>query len=390
MRVRLILVWLVWLVSCTTNQVSPLAVTGIPPTPDTTRTPAAFYTPTPLASDPLVAALLANLSGDCRTLCALQTLEYLHAHPQSPYRAELADGLLNASWNEMPMDWFAEMWLNEKLIAPLDQDARAPTEFLAWLERDDHGEWLETDLDDDGAADYLVTLRWGAQFYPGQMNGGLYWVHRTGEKFSLTRIPTRTPRETNSLRPWLRAVRDLNGDGRTDVAFVVSECGNGCLDFLRIVTWDDGRWRNLWSANDWAVDGGYAFDALPDRTTEILATEREGPTVGSGPIHDYTVHFRYVGSAFVPVALSSALPREAWDKYGKPIQLAQRLLYARQVRDALWVLDSIADDLQPAPRAVDVRPYFWHHKAMAHLLAGTWRAPKTRGTNYAPAFPMRW
>lgn len=342
---------------------------------DPTRTPLAFYTPTPLADDPEVAQLLANLNGDCRTLCILQTLEYLRAHPVSPYHAQLSDGALNGVWNESPMDWFAEQLLHEKLIEPLNREARVPSEFLEWLNRDDHGEWFETDLDGDNAPDYVVSIRWGREFYPGQMYGGLYWTHRVNKEFILTRISTQSRSEASSLRPQIYALRDLNGDTRADVAFIISECGNGCTSYLRIVTWGGAQWRILWSANSMGVDGGYVFSDLANGAIEITATEREGPTLGSGPVHDYTVHFLYRGNLFVPVALSSALPREEWDKSGKPIQFAQQLLYAHQFHDAVWVLESIAQDMQTKdtqtkPPFDDYRPYYWYHKGMTHLLDG--------------------
>lgn len=136
---------------------SPAQHTAITATPS----PIGFVaspTPTPLAPDPVVAGMLSASEG---ARSAMDILEYVHEHRYSPYRARLLAHVMDLANVDFPLDWLAEQWLDENVIAALNQTGEVPATTVTEIRGFWRGEFVAMDWDNDHIADYVVTLRWG-------------------------------------------------------------------------------------------------------------------------------------------------------------------------------------------------------------------------------------
>jgi len=330
--------------------------------------------PTPMSVDSEGAALLIAdphqycprfaWYGDCIGPLGFKILDYLYQHPETPYRKGLTKRLLDLAGysypSVLPLEWLIEDWLDASVRRPFEVAGGLPPGFAEqWRE---WGQVFETDLDGNGDPDYLLTFRLGA-LVPGDQ-GRLYWLHREFGKYQLAQLAT--------SQPTIKAVRDLNGDGRTDVAYSTSHCGaSTCFEYLHIFSWKDDAWRSILIPDGWSPqNGGWVIQDRKDGTAELSATTRGTGSAGFGPFFRYNIHFLPIHGEFVPVMVSpEEMPQEIGEGGGDVIHLewAQKLAYSHRFTESLEILTAVVEKRVGSNPWIDYTPYALFRLGMTHL-----------------------
>ncbi len=351
-----------------------------------TPSPIGFHaspTPTPLAPDPLVAEML---GADQGSPAALRILEYVHENPQTPYRPRLLARVFEMANVDFPLDWLAKHWLDENLIAPLNQNGRVAETTIAEIKNFWRGDFLETDWDNDRVADYFVALRWAYSEMPYPPPSGMYWVHRQGPNFVWRSLPTALNEFTRHAAVKILAARDVNDDGRAEIIYQVSECGRVCDHRLRVLEFQETGYRDLFSLVDWQSNQEWTLSDFADGSVEIIGAELGYPSSGYGTFFPYRAHFRLSDGMFLPAALSPLVPREEWTANGSAMQLAQKLMYARKFQDAQFVLEAVRAQYDPS-RLEDYRPYILFRIGFVKLLQNEVKGALETWDELAQQFP---
>jgi hypothetical protein len=324
--------------------------------------------------DPEVAALLTAdpnqycprcpWIGECTGPLVFKILDYLYQHPNTSYRRVLIErviDLVGYGYDVLPFQWLVEEWLDMAVRQPFQAAGGLPP----WFEEEwrDRGQVLQTDLDGNGDPDYLVAFRLGPPlFYDSP--GGLYWLHGEDGRYKWMQLLANQPN--------IKAVRDLNGDGRTDVAYSSSHCGAAtCFEHLHVFSWQDGTWRSMLVPDGWSpLNGGWTIQDRKDGTAELIATTRGPGIAGFGPFFRYNIHFLPIHGEFVPVRVSpEEVPQKGGEGGGDVIHLewAQKLMYSHRFTESLEVLTAVVEKrVEPNPW-IDYTPYALFRTGMTHL-----------------------
>lgn len=313
---------------------------------------------------------------------AVKILDYLYRHPDTSYRQALEDRLIDVTYSSygfyrwFPIQWLRDDWLERYVRIPFDIAGGLPSAFQErWRDR---AEAFVADLDANGEADYLVAIKFGPRIGVDTLSG-FFWVHRSGGAFELVPLPGWVydyEEEPNirALYPTVLAIEDLNGDGQAEVAYTVSTCGaSTCFERLRVLSWQDGRWKDLLVTGGWVPQNGrwVIRDDDGDGIAELVATDTGPGSAGMGPSVPYEIHFQLRHGEFVPV--EEVLP-EGPEYMGEEFRsvkywlFGQRLLRAYRFTEAVRMLECLAGCVDEENPWVDYRPFALFRAGMVHAL----------------------
>jgi hypothetical protein len=380
---------------------TPGAAATPSPTPRPSRTPTPTATATLTAVERAAADLLAAAPGPCpentpyaQCVAPLGTaiLDFVQRHPETSFRFALAERLIVLAGDTLypDLEWLIAGAVDTAVRVPIEAQGRPTSALLAQWSA--HGRIVLTDLDDDGMDDYLVTVRFGrGTGNPYSSEGGLYWLRRENGRFRLSMLPTIRPYGNVPVEPALKAIRDLNGDGHTDVAYFSTECGaSTCFDYLQIMSWQDGGWRDWLATNPWIPEnGGWSFTYPDQGPAELIALDGGPGIAGFGLILPYQLRFGVMHGEFVPVEVEPYPDPNTLSPYDKGVaslQWAIKLSYSHRFTETLEVLNPIVT-AGKSPDGADYAPYALFRIGMAHLFLRDTAAAKQAWDQLIAAYP---
>ncbi|MBA3469817.1 MAG: VCBS repeat-containing protein, partial [Herpetosiphonaceae bacterium] len=336
---------------------------------------------TPQAVPPLIDDLgkrfcLDSTTHHCQNPLVVKLLDYLYRNPEAPDRTALLDRFHTlwfedrrrlAQVNLAEVSAIVDVWVEETLVRPL-QAAGLTAELQANWEAQG-GTIAATDLDSDGATDYVVTSRWMIQY--AERTGEIYWLHNQAAGWQLERIPARLGWLPEHTPPWVVAIDDFDADGQSDLAFRQVWMGNTDFHLLTIVTRDGAGWRSLYN-DDADPTGGW--EIIRDAGGTLLISHHHGGgTAGTSALVRYDVNYRLRDGEFLPtgIAVHTDLAALEDDQQLAYVVWSEKLLYAGQFEVAAAQLDELLRLPEPLdPDALDYRPIGRFRLGMARLLGG--------------------
>ncbi|MEW5872635.1 MAG: tetratricopeptide repeat protein [Chloroflexota bacterium] len=340
-----------------------------------TRTPAP---PTPTLSEVEQQArrLLeasANRMFDCETSfpgCGgtflLRVLEFLHAHPSTPYRTALIEHVVDTSvgaYRQLQYEWLVDEWIDQALVQPFQAAGGLPAGFAESWPR---GKIMPADLDNDRAPDYLVTVN-ALPHTDALASIRLYWLFSRDGQWQQEQL-VRTVSE-HGLE--LLSTRDVNADGQADLAYTLTHCGaSDCFAYLRLLTRQEGSWQRIpvlarYGNDEAAHTNGWKFTTGPDGSTMLMMAQGGSSSPQYAPSLAYNVHFAWLGEAFIPVSISP-LENSLYLSSLK-IQWADRLAASQRFAEAIPVLAEALTDKSQLKLSRYDPPFILFRLGMAHL-----------------------
>lgn len=301
---------------------------------------------------------------ECVLLVALPVLDYLYQHPTTPHRERLLESLVDLTHRLSLFAWLAPAWLNQSVRVPLETMGRVPPTLTERWHQEKRGQVIETDLDGNAEPDYVINVRFGNLSSFGT-RGGLYWLRHEQGIYRMSQIDTAFYGDSQYAQ--IKAVRDLNGDQRPDLAYTVDTCGaSTCFEKLYVLTWHNGAWQSLLYPDWWEpMNGKWTIHEQSDGTIELIADKHGPAIVGLGPFAAYNIHFRMNRGKFMPTTVSLLGADEATTR----LEWADVALHAGLYHEAARILATIVNDKPPSPW-IDFKPNALFRLGMVHLFLG--------------------
>ena len=338
--------------------------------------------------------------GECTMPLIVGILDFIAQHPGRPenealqQRVMLFGGGDDGSPADLPIGWLADDWLAAHVRLPFEQAGGLPADFRAqW-----RGEVFESDLDDDGRPDYLLTVRiklGDAPVAGFEIPGGLVWLRPEGAGYALTLLPTghygdeaRFP----AYYPEVKTIADLNGDGRLEVAYTVRWCGaSTCLERLRILAWQDDSWRNLLITGGWQPMGGLwrIQDDDGDGRAEVIGPDRGPGIAGLGPQVPYDRRFVVRNGEWVPVADELRGNPNRGDEIRSQVYMVyvRWLIRDHRLPEAATLLDALMGQLPPDYYLMGYQPFALFNLGAVQALLDAVPAAQATWDRLLAAFP---
>ncbi|MBI3958901.1 MAG: hypothetical protein HY328_08835 [Chloroflexi bacterium] len=286
--------------------------------------------------------------------------------------------------------WLLTRWLGRFFRENANSAGELPPEIVeTWPA---NGAVRQTDVDGDGAPDYVVVVPW---WYGSDQLGEIFWVRRAEDDFVV--VPVLPNEFDPAILPTLLAVEDVDGDGRQEIIFSRSRCGSACTTLLTVAKWTGAGFTSLLvgsnGASRWDVvdtDGDGRIDELHKAFGRFAFYQEFLPQ---------TVIYRLQRREFVPIEISSPLVKmELGASFGQGDGIKQYgygvflLSQGGETEKAALRLTPLVEQAENpyagmSPFFLDPRPYASVRLGMLHLMNGDVQAAQTTWTTNALRFP---
>lgn len=320
----------------------------------------------------------------CHAIIKVKILDYLHQYPDSLYRQQLVNKIVEFGLWVNPQ-WIIEEWLTTVILPQLEGKPIASKEMKDFEEK--WGQISITDLDNNSETDYLITLR--LQDLVCETVGQMYWIYQTSNGYHIELLPTASG--TASSYPTILSIDDLTGDGIPELTYIATTCGpSDQFQSPYILSWENDRFINR-LVGDWnLINGDFQINEKNEKgIAELKIVQGQTGHPGFAPYSPRQFDIELQRGEYIPVNQISLFQPEKKpsDKDILYWQWANFLLHTDRYIEATDAFNTIAEESSKSFLWVDYRPYALFRLGLSYILLGDQMAAQRSWEQLVTKFP---
>jgi tetratricopeptide (TPR) repeat protein len=313
----------------------------------------------------------------CLSGQAIAIADHLMRFPTTPLRAQLRAQLFEIALQNIStaqqFDWFIGEFVSEVRARA---GGKIPALFIQRWQR--YGDFVITDLDQDGSEDYLVTIH--DQYSSPPLQGLLLWLHPANNTLVVETLPASLD-DGYSPPAFIKLIHDIDGDQRLEILYTLAYCGaSRCFERLQILAQGIVGWKKLLDQAAGSSDRTWAIKSPKGDTLEIIGTNDTSSISIVRYLGQLEVRSEYHSSSTID---SSAA--------GSILSQASSLARRGQFNQAIANLRILAEQPLQHPYSEwerqDIRAFVLFHLGIIYLLNGDIKANQRTWEKLVDRYP---